>query len=305
MDGSCTIRNNSAENGGAIYLTQSKVNVLGRVQLKNSSATANGGGIYLYQSELNCQKESTLEFIGNKASKKGGGLHAISSLIQVNFNSSTTRYIGSSVYFIENRAMQGGGVSLEMTSYIYILRDDTRFLSYSDGPLYIVNFIENQADLGGAMYVADDTNPATCARVLNKTHLTTTKCFLQTLALRGKSTVKLLNIKFVRNQANVSGDSLFGGLLDRCTVSPFGETYEEHIFHTEYKHLASLSNGVAYLSLVSNIQDFQQISSGPIQLHFCRGNEPDPTYRGPTNISIKAGETFSISVAAIVTQLKQ
>ena len=299
FDGSCTISNNSAENGGAIYLTQSKVNVLGRVQLKNNSATANGGGIYLYQSELNCQKESTLKFIGNKASKKGGGLHAISSLIQVNFNSSTTRYIGSSVYFIENRATQGGGVSLEMTSYIYILRDDTRFLSYSDEPLYIVNFIENQADLGGAMYVADDTNPATCTRVLNKIHSTTTECFLQTLALRGKSTVKLLNIKFVRNQANVSGDSLFGGLLDRCTVSPFGETYEEHIFHTEYKYLASLSNGVAYLLLVSNIQDFQQISSGPIQLHFCRGNEPDPTYQGPTNISIEAGETFSISVAAM------
>ena len=299
LDGSCTIRNNSAENGGAIYLTQSKVNVLGRVQLKNNSATANGGGIYLYQSELNCQKESTLKFIGNKASKKGGGLHAISSLIQVNFNSSTTRYIGSSVYFIENRATQGGGVSLEMTSYIFILRDHTKYLSYTDRPLYTVYFIENQADIGGAVYVSDDTNPATCASLSYTTQLTTTECFLQTLGLRGKSTVKLLNIKFDRNQADVSGDSLFGGLLDRCTVSPFGETYEEHIFHEEHINLAGLPHGVAYLSLVSNIQDFQQISSDPIQLYFCRGNEPDPTYQGPTNSTIKAGEIFSISVAAM------
>jgi predicted outer membrane repeat protein len=298
LEGKCFLRNNHAENGGAIYTTQSKLNVLGNVYLRNNSATASGGGIYLYQSELNCLKESTLKFNGNNASQKGGGVHATSSFIKVNFNASGGLYTGSSVYFIENRAMRGGGVSLEMSSYIYILRDNTNALFNLPQPLYVVHFFDNLADLGGAVYVADETNPATCANALNRTHSTTTECFLQTLALRGKSTTQILNIQFVQNQARISGNSIFGGLLDRCTVSPFGETYEEHIFHEEDKSLIGLPQGVAYLSLVSNIRDFQQISSEPIQLHFCKDNEPDPSYQGP-NTTIKAGETFSISIAAI------
>ena len=298
LEGKCTFKNNRAENGGAIYTTQSKVNVLGRVYLRNNSATGSGGGIYLYQSELNCQKESTLNFSGNTASQKGGGVHAISSFIKVNFNASGGSYTGSSVYFIENRAMRGGGVSLEMSSYIlYILRDNTNTLLNLPQSQYAVHFFDNLADFGGAVHVADETNPATCANVLNSTHSTTTECFLQTLALRGKSIAQILNIQFLQNQARISGNYIFGGLLDRCTVSPFSETYEEHILHEEHKNLIGLPQGVAYLSLVSNIRDLQQISSEPIQLHFCKDNEPDSTYQGP-NTTIKAGETFSILIAA-------
>ena len=296
LDGKCIIRNNHAENGGAIYVTQSKVNILGRIKLTNNSATGSGGGIYLYQSELNCQKDSILELNGNNATRKGGGIHAISSQIKVNFNS-TTQYIGSTIHFIGNKATQGGGISLEMTSSFHILRDNTQLLSISTKSLYVVHFTDNQADLGGAVYVADDTNPATCANILNRTY-STTECFLQTLALRGKSTVMLSNIEFVQNRAKISGNSLFGGLLDRCTVSPFSETYEEHILHDEYKNLIGLPQGVAYLTLVSNIHDFQQISSEPVQLHYCTSNKPDPTYQGP-HINIRAGETFSITIAAI------
>ena len=295
LDGKCIIKNNHAENGGAIYATQSKLNILGRVQITNNSAIGSGGGIYLYQSELNCQKDSILEFIGNNATQKGGGIHAISSQIKVNFNS-TKQYIGSTIHFTGNKATQGGGISLEMTSSFHILRDITQLLSHSTKSLYVVHFTENQADLGGAVYVADDTNPATCANVLNRTY-STTECFLQTLALRGKSTARLSNIVFVQNWAKISGDSLFGGLLDRCTVSPFSETYEEHILHEEYKNLIGLPQGVAYLSIVSNIQDFQQISSEPVQLHYCIGNKPEPNYQPSKDI--KVGDTFSITIAAI------
>ena len=298
MDGTFIIRNNSAENGGAIYTTQSKVNVLGEVMITDNVASDNGGGIYLYQSELNCLGQSHLMLKGNTADQKGGGVHVISSLITVNFNSSVKHYTGSSVQFIENSAMLGGGICLVLNSYFHILRDDTRFLSYSNKPLYVVHFTRNLAKFGGAVYIADDTNPATCASVSFRTHSPTTECFLQTLALLGKSTVKLLNIKFTQNRAKVSGHSLFGGLFDRCTVSPFSETYEEHIFHQEYIELAGLPDGVAYLSLVSNVKIYEEISSEPIQLHFCRNGEPDSSYQGP-NITVNPGEDFSISVAAL------
>lgn len=88
----CIIKHNHAENGGAIYVTQSKLNVLGRVILLNNSATDSGGGIYLYQSELHSLESSTIWFTGNSASQKGGGIHAVSSRIEVNYNVSKRVY---------------------------------------------------------------------------------------------------------------------------------------------------------------------------------------------------------------------
>ena len=84
------MKNNHAENGGAIYITQSKLNVLGMVLLLNNSATDSGGGIYLYQSELNSLESSILRFSGNNATQKGGGIHATNSRIEVNYNASKT-----------------------------------------------------------------------------------------------------------------------------------------------------------------------------------------------------------------------
>ena len=294
----CIMKNNHAENGGAIYITQSKLNVLGGVSLLNNSATDSGGGIYLYQSELNSLGSSILVLKGNNAIQKGGGLHAVSSQIEVNYNISKRVYTGSRIRFIENKALKGGAISLEMTSSFHIILADTTSYITTFTTLYMVYFISNQANFGGALYVADETSPSTCANKLNRTYSTTTECFLQSLALRINPPMSLSHLKFDQNQAKISGNSIFGGLLDRCTISPFSITYEELIFHKKYKNLTGLPQGVAYLSLVSNIQDFQQISSEPVQLRFCRDNEPDPTYQGPSN-NITAGETFSISIAAI------
>ena len=298
IDGTCIIRNNSAEDGGAMYTTQSKVNVLGMVTIANNMASKSGGGIYLYQSELNCQGQSSLTLEGNNANQKGGGIHIINSLVKVNSNSSSGHYTGSAVRFIQNTATRGGGIYVELSSRFHILRHNSRSLSFSNKPQYVVHFDNNIANFGGALYVADDTNPGTCASVSYRTYSPATECFLQTLALLGKSTLKILNIKFTKNHARVSGHSLYGGLFDRCTVSPFSETFEEHIFHEEHKNLAGLPDGVAYLSLVSNIRIYQEISSEPILLQFCRDGEPDPSYQGPS-IVVNPGDTISMSIAAL------
>ena len=54
----------------------------------------------------------TLRLLGNKAAEKGGGIHAISSLIKVDDP-------GSSVHLITNDANIGGGVCLEMNAKLY------------------------------------------------------------------------------------------------------------------------------------------------------------------------------------------
>ena len=299
LEGTVTISDNSAENGGAIYATQSKVYVLGSVTISNNSASENGGGVYLYLSELICQSRSDLILKSNNAIQKGGGIHAASSFVKIVFNSTFKFYTGSSVQFSENRARFGGGICLETSSYFYILRNYTNIYLTSRQPLYMVRFHGNQADFGGALYVTDDTNFATCNSISHEVHSSTTECFLQTLALRTKSIAfDLLNIEFMHNWATVSGDILFGGLLDRCAVSPFSDTYEELTISHEYKELTGIPYGIAYLLFVSNIQDFRGISSAPVQLYFCTNNEPNSSYLGPP-VVITTGETFSVSVAAL------
>ena len=88
------------------------------------------------------------------------------------------------------------------------------------------------------MYVADDTNSATCSP--------DNECFIQTLIL---STFVLLgfdtvNILISENTATEQGSDLFGGLLDRCIPSPFAEVYLKQIIHY---------SGVAYLFNITNI----------------------------------------------------
>ena len=78
------------------------------------------------------------------------------------------------------------------------------------------------------MYVDDDTNPGTCASD------TETECLFQVLALynmEGLQSEVIMTQGIVylsQNSANISGSILYGGLLDRCTVSQFAEFYLKH-----------------------------------------------------------------------------
>ena len=65
----------------------------------------------------------------------------------------------------------------------------------------------------------DDTNSGTCASS------TVIECFFQVLGLHGYgfSNLKTQSMHFSQNHASTSGSTLYGGLLDRCAVSPFAE----------------------------------------------------------------------------------
>ena len=289
FNGGCLLVQNSASKGGAVFAVESKLYVRGETTISNNIASDTGGGLYLEQTELNCQDQSVLKLLKNTAAEKGGGIHAISSTIKVDYLTEglvNSDYVGSSVYFIENCARKGGGVFLEASSKLYILKKTSGSPSIQ---FLTLIFTENMADYGGAVYVADDTNSGMCVSIPYSVHSTSTECFLQSLSLHSEPDYKLTSdTNITNNVANFYGSSLFGGLLDRCTVSPFAKR------HTA---IDSGISGKDYITQISNIQ-INSVSSDPVRVCFCIHNEPNCSYQ-PSVRKVKKGEKFTVSLVAV------
>ena len=132
---------------------------------------------------------------------------------------------------------------MEANAKLYILKYDSIIISEFLNS-YNTNttiFTGNRVQYGGAVYVDDETNSGTCASDPK------TECFFQVLAINGViGDLKLQGIQFSRNYASVSGSSLYGGLLDRCTVSQFAEVRNK--FTNDFK---DGTHGIAYFKNVS------------------------------------------------------
>ena len=309
FEGHCSMTNNKANKGGAIHVIQSKLIVSGEVIISNNTATESGGGIFLSQSEMSCEIGSRVSLIGNSALQTGGGIHAISSFVKVDFkvytyyypwDPSTTHYMyyGSFLSFTENSASKGGGVYLEEGAKLYVLKKTVYRASntYPDKPLkplYVLTFASNSAEYGGAVYVSDKTCWGTCASPSYLVHSVSSECFLQTLGLheRKYSNLNTANTNFENNHASVSGSTLFGGLLDRCTASAFAEVY--------LKSENVSIGGLDYLISSSNIQsNSESISSYAVRLCFCQNDQPECSYHTDP-IQVKKGENFTLPVVAV------
>ena len=306
--GKCTLSNNSAEYGGAIHATESKLQFYGEIEIEGNKAANSGGGIYLQQSEILCNN-SNITLVNNTALSGGGGIYAVGSTIRLDFlfinnllETSSYYYTGSQLAFLMNKAKEGGGIYLESNAKLYILKKVINSILFGNKLAQIVKsfplvqdihaltFAANMADYGGAVYVADNTNFAMCSSVPNKLNSiisTSAECFFQLLLLNNVTlTVESVYNKsyliFENNVATVSGATLYGGLLDRCTVSPFANIF------TKEKDTLSLftdANGT-------------DISSAPVRICFCRSNQPDCSYQ-PSPIKTKKGEKFTVTVAAV------
>ena len=313
LDGMCMLEYNQAENGGAILSIEGKIYVAGNLIITHNTANSNGGGVYLIESEVKCLSNSNFSLFNNTATHKGGGIHAISSYIKVISNLKVTQMnLETAIMnFTNNTAHRGGGLSLEANAKLVMLK-------YEDGKIglllanynitiynqsYTTIFSGNSADYGGAIYVNDDTNSGTC------TNDSKTDCFFQILAyipglyrLKFNETsntilnytrfiLKTKSLYFSENTANISGSTLYGGLLDRCAVSQFSEvhiTYEEDI--------KDRGNGITYLKHVSTIENIS-ISSRPVKVCLCMDNEHNCTH--DDRIEVKKGEKFTVSLASI------
>ena len=95
---------------------------------------------------------------------------------------------------------------------------------------------ENSAVFGGGVYIADNSTVGDlqCQGAENQPiddNLSATKeCFIQILKLYTPSTHKESSRKYTYSLSNNTaefGSALYGGLLDRCTVNPLAEAYDE------------------------------------------------------------------------------
>ena len=299
FQGQSNLSHNTADNGGAIHAIASKLYVhIGTHIISNNSASESGGGIYLFLSEFKCEYNCKIVILGNSAGK-GGGVYSIASIL-------TTVY-GSQINFSLNTAsMHGGGIYLEVSAKLNILivhaRESTKLDEINLKPessKHSLLFINNSAgEYGGAVYVADETDSGTCNTT--KAYSSASECFLQAIILSNSGiiendvvTIKSPSAKFLNNRALYHGNNLFGGLLDRCTLSPFADGRGE-------SKQFNITNSFTYFQFLSNISDLNSISSQPVRVCFCRDSnlKPDCSYQPPP-YSIQRGETVTVSLAAV------
>ncbi len=128
------LENYSEKSGGALYVSQSKIKVLGNISIKNNSASTSGGGAFLYLSSFFCRGNCT--FSGNIACKTGGGVHAAATSISIGY--SVINEYKISLILANNRAENGGGLYLEANSKL--TGTESRYSRYEIG------FIQNTAE---------------------------------------------------------------------------------------------------------------------------------------------------------------
>ena len=309
--GECTIKGNEAMSGAGIHATESKLYILGYLTVSENTATDSGGGIYLFQSEVMLFQVGTLTLFGNTAIERGGGLYASSSYLKLpNFEDHVPTYV------TENSARLGGGMYLEVNTKLYVLKS---MVSYHYGDyyceagvnnyygncsnIYTIGFNGNSAEYGGALFVADDTNSGiTCTSLSFRVHTTVTECFLQSLALYSEyynfPEIQITAIIFEDNEAD-RGSNIYGGLLDRCTVSPFAEVYKLYYPKDPTQYRPDVMNGVTYMSKITNIVDLDSISSGPVRICICMNGKHKNCNRSMISVSVKKGEEFKVHLVAV------
>ena len=300
FNGNCTVHHHiHAENGGGLMSEASQIYVNGDLTIANNKATRNGGGVYLLNSELTCHQKSTFLLSNNHAGHKGGGIHAIGSSIKAISRYSKSEniksYIGAKLNFTKNVAEMGGGLSLEANAKLNIMKYDQMDVHGGNTTVFTANSAHSY---GGAVYVDDDTNSGTC------TSYSKMECFFQVLHASVHLDPYLeQSMHFSQNHAKISGSTLYGGLLDRCTVSQFAEIY--------VKYGRSYFDGVDYFLQVSipiyktfegkelYINTNISISSGPVKVCLCNEIEHNCSYQLPAPVEVKKGEAFNVSLIAV------
>ena len=303
------IGNHAKRKGGAIHATGSTVHMVGEITIADNIADDSGGGMYLFQSKLNCVHKCI--FSGNAAMKSGGAIYAIASIVYANDeqvdirsrlsiarsgqapvmnNRSSTNFsyamLTAMIIFTDNDAEMGGALAFEMNSKLYG--------SHS----YKITFKSNAADYGGAVYVNDYTNSGTCASRSYLAYSASTECFIQTLNYHNVQRLYIdkRHYRFLNNHAAKSGPSMYGGLLDRCTVSPITDLL--------FKYLDNVTSSIIVTpthhsrAARNTYEDTQMISSDPVRICFCRDTDPDCNYQWPY-IRVMKGHRFILTLVAV------
>ena len=312
--GNVNIMYNKGYAGGAIYVTEGRITMHGEIQIRNNTASLSGGAIYAYKCELAFRQNCVIS--ENRAYVDGGGVYAASSTMSL--------FQGSLKIHKNSASKKGGGIYLA-NSKLYVIKsiveckhsdksiicsDDIFDLCYPCNPnpnTWIrLDFVENFAEHGGALYVADDTYSDNCVPI-SQFNPKTSECFIQNFVIYvtnlnffGDDAANFLNIHFYNNTATIAGNTIFGGLLDRCFLSRFTEVAKYLSDHGQdppdmpaYQILAHYN----ITSLQTNEMQ-EELSSLPVRVCFCRDDQLDCDYQ-PTTMYIRKGEHFTVSAVAV------
>ena len=254
----CTFVGNQAQNGGAVYASESGVTVCSKsLLMSNNSAVESGGAMYLSKTNLTFMNGKSM-LTRNKAERIGGGIYVDNS----------TLVVEKATHFANNEAENGGGVGLVNSAVTNgISAENDSFINFS---------LNRASSYGGAIYIDDDSNSDTvCSAVIVQREMSSNGCFS-----------KSLFFYFSNNSASKLGSNLFGGFLDRCELN---ETVDSP--HRE-KGVASFLRKTNI-----NESQLDTIIARPIQLCFCREGQADCDYQ-PETFRVNRAKNFLIEVIA-------
>ena len=298
------------DQGGSMTLIQSDIVFQGKVFVSCSRAKY-GGGILISESTLYTSEGSSIILYKNTASVSGGALYAYQSTLLVGSNISVTDNIagqnggglmasGTTIKILtgqflvsHNEAHKGGGVYLEENSRLVIEKNIPQAI-----PFNFLHFSDNTADLGGALFVKDDFNSGVCARqsAISQRGLLS-QCFFQTIGLYSSSQLArnehaiIKSTAFFNNTGRVRGNSIYGGLLDRCTLSPFAEV------RTVFPDLF-FKDAFTVLNLTAQLDIVDAVTSDAVRVCFCEYNKYNCDIDRSV-IHVRKGETFQLSLVAV------
>lgn len=268
------ISNNFAFNGGGILAISSSIFIGGINNISNNVAYSSGGGLFLYRSQLMSQGSTNVTH--NKAAKRGGGIHSVSSsiILRLVYSQYMKRKPVSYLSFISNAAKMGGGLCMELSSKFFTVYGKSK----------AITFVNNSADKGGAIFVADGANGGSCeSKKKTIRDASDSECFFQPLEIPQQSGSEHLTfselVEFHNNTARIMGSVLFGGLLDRCTIN--NEVYSHR------------NNFVQHI--------LNETASDAVRVCLCQDDTANCSYTSMT-YDVRRGEKFSVK-AVVVDQV--
>ena len=284
--------NHSNKSGGAMYISETLITFYGSLIVAGNQAEINGGGAFFYAARVSCSAECS--FANNTASHAGGAISAVESVIAL--QDSTDDWLTQSsnisigrLNVSHNTAEIGGGIYLEINSKIYGFE--------SNHFHYEILFTGNSAKFkGGAIYVNDSTYPSVCASKSYVDYDVHTECFFQILHDDEDIGIFNSNISFNGNTAKNSESILYGGLLDRCTVSPMATIYNK-TFHSS-QNITPCHALTYFQNVTDTIDEFESFASESLRVCFCHENKPDCHHEWPT-VNVMRGEEFNINVTVV------
>ena len=204
FNGTNNFINNSAKNGagGAIYtLNPTVVSFSGTNSFDHNSAES--GGAFFTSKGTALRLNGTSNFSNNYAVHGGA----------IKTRHSTILEFSGTIHFTNNRGgastpngynTSGGGVYMGLKSNISILPNTT------------VYWENNQATLGGAIYVEDTSPISYCTTVAEL--IPKEDCFFQ---LPGQNLSNGVDVRLVfkNNSADIAGSVLYGGAIDNCKLA--------------------------------------------------------------------------------------